>query len=84
MPKNAIATMQELTSFRDANPDIEHLDAFMIDVNGNALGKETPRGMPTRCLRAESRIPLARPYWTVAAVGKMPRDWAPVTAIPMG
>jgi len=32
----------ELTRFGDANPDIQHLDAFMIDVNGNSLGKRLP------------------------------------------
>ena len=42
MPKDAVATTEELTSFKNANPDIEHLDAFMIDVNGNALGKRLP------------------------------------------
>jgi glutamine synthetase len=42
--KNAVATTQELTRFGDDNPDIEHLDAFMIDVNGNALGKRLPWG----------------------------------------
>lgn len=44
MPTNAVAAMEELTRFREANPDIEHLDAFMIDVNGNALGKRLPWG----------------------------------------
>jgi len=44
MPTSALATTGELTCFREANPDIEHLDAFMIDVNGNALGKRLPWG----------------------------------------
>jgi glutamine synthetase len=44
MPSSAVATVEELTCFRDANPDIEYLDAFMIDVNGNALGKRLPLG----------------------------------------
>src|SRR5579884_3942836 len=44
MPSSAVATVEELTCFRDANPDIEYLDAFMIDVNGNALGKRLPWG----------------------------------------
>lgn len=42
MPHNAIATVEELIGFRERNPDIVYLDAFMIDVNGNALGKRLP------------------------------------------
>jgi len=39
---NSIATLEELARFRQRNPDIVFLDAFMIDVNGNALGKRLP------------------------------------------
>lgn len=42
MAYNSIATVDELARFREQNPDIAYLDAFMIDVNGNALGKRLP------------------------------------------
>jgi len=36
------ATVDELERFAQSNPDIDSLDAFMIDVNGHALGKRLP------------------------------------------
>jgi glutamine synthetase len=35
-------TVSEWRAFRAANPDIATLDAFIIDVNGNTLGKRLP------------------------------------------
>ena len=34
---------QEVSQFLEANPDIEALDAFVIDLCGNAVGKRLPR-----------------------------------------
>ncbi len=42
MPSQQIATPDDLLRFSAANPDVSYLDAFMIDVNGNALGKRLP------------------------------------------
>ncbi|MBS0419715.1 MAG: glutamine synthetase [Proteobacteria bacterium] len=36
------ATLADLGRFAQANPDIVSLDAFVIDVNGNAIGKRVP------------------------------------------
>lgn len=36
------ATLDDFEQFTQLNPDIGSLDAFMIDVNGNALGKRVP------------------------------------------
>ncbi len=39
---NRIAEIKEWQGFLKANPDIEAVDAFIIDVNGNAVGKRLP------------------------------------------
>ena len=36
------SAVSEWQAFLAANPDIEALDAFIIDVNGNTLGKRLP------------------------------------------
>src|SRR5689334_24919309 len=36
------STLDDLGRFAQSNPDIVSLDAFVIDVNGNALGKRVP------------------------------------------
>ena len=36
------ATVDDLGGFAQSNPDIVSLDAFVIDVNGNAIGKRVP------------------------------------------
>lgn len=36
------APLNEWTEFRTANPDIEAIDAFVIDANGNTSGKRLP------------------------------------------
>jgi glutamine synthetase len=42
MQDDTTATLDEFLRFCDRNPDLSQLDAFMIDVNGNALGKRLP------------------------------------------
>jgi glutamine synthetase len=37
-----IATLNEWTAFQAANPDIQSIDAFIIDLNGHATGKRLP------------------------------------------
>ena len=41
-PRNETASPTEWQKFISANSDIEALDAFIIDVNGNVLGKRLP------------------------------------------
>ena len=36
------APVTEWRAFRAANPDIEFIDAFVIDINGNTAGKRLP------------------------------------------
>ena len=36
------APLSEWQAFRALNPDIEFIDAFVIDINGNAVGKRLP------------------------------------------
>ena len=40
--KSPVAPVAEWRAFREANPDIEAIDAFTIDVNGNTAGKRLP------------------------------------------
>jgi glutamine synthetase len=42
MTSHSLATSDEFLRFCEQNPDVSSLDAFMIDVNGNALGKRLP------------------------------------------
>lgn len=42
MPCDSPATLDEFLRFSDQNPGLSQLDAFIIDVNGNALGKRLP------------------------------------------
>jgi glutamine synthetase len=39
---DTFASLNEWNRFRDANPDIEAIDAFVIDANGNLSGKRLP------------------------------------------
>src|ERR1700704_2266472 len=36
------APLSDWQEFRAANPDIQHVDAFIIDLNGHAAGKRLP------------------------------------------
>jgi glutamine synthetase len=42
--KGNSASINEWLAFHKANPDIEAIDAFTIDVNGNSAGKRLPAG----------------------------------------
>jgi glutamine synthetase len=42
MPSDSPATLDEMLRFSDQNPGSFELDAFVIDVNGNAVGKRIP------------------------------------------
>jgi glutamine synthetase len=42
MTAREFASLDEYTQFGLAHPEVEFLDAFIIDVNGNAIGKRIP------------------------------------------
>jgi len=48
---------KEATAFFDANPDIETLEAFVVDVNGVLRGKRLPRSGMLKVLKDGVRLP---------------------------
>ena len=42
MGANVLAGVAEVRAFLEANPDIREIDAFVIDINGQALGNYGP------------------------------------------
>ncbi len=68
------ATVEELKEFLTRHPEVTHLDAFVIDLCGQAIGKRLPRAQMERLYR--SGTPICAAMQLVDVLGN--------TADPMG
>ena len=63
----------EAAAFAAANPDVEAVDAFVIDVNGNALGKRIPVGDLAALARTGVQFSASALLHDVRGLGQGPK-----------
>ena len=76
------APVSEWQEFRAANPDIQAIDAFIIDLNGHAAGKRLPAVDGEKLYKDGVMYSACAPLRTAAASDTTRAAWASPTATP--